>query len=163
MARGEVNPIDKRVPLAEIEKRIKDLEKNGRVLKRLYFVKFRYQGERVEEAANMVGVTKKLGYIWQDRWNREGFNGLVPRFAGGRPPLLDDEEKKSLVYMLERRDDWSTKEIRIMIKERFGVEYSMKHVRELLRQMGMKFGKPYHHDFRRPKDAEERLKKTGSE
>ncbi len=49
------------VPLSEIEKRIEGLEKNGRVLKRLYFVKFRYQGERVEEAIRMVGVTKKLG------------------------------------------------------------------------------------------------------
>ena len=33
MARGEINPINRVVPLTEIEKRIRDLEKNGRVLK----------------------------------------------------------------------------------------------------------------------------------
>ncbi|MDA8055112.1 MAG: helix-turn-helix domain-containing protein [Thermoplasmatales archaeon] len=163
MARGEVNPINRIVPLTEIEKRIQDLEKSARILKRLYFVKFRYQGERVEGAAKMVGVTKKLGYIWQDRWDREGFNGLIPRFGGGRHPLLDDEKKKSLVSILEKRDDWSTRGIRALIKEKFGIEYSMKHIREILRELGMKFGKPYPHDYRRPKDAEERLKKTDSE
>ncbi|MEM3846796.1 MAG: hypothetical protein QXU98_13960 [Candidatus Parvarchaeota archaeon] len=69
MARGEVNPINREIPLAEIEKRIRDLEKSGRILKRLYFVKFRYQCKGVEKAAKMVGVTKKLGYLWQDRLN----------------------------------------------------------------------------------------------
>jgi transposase-like protein len=37
-------------------------EKNSRVLKKLYFVKFRYLGDSVEEAAIKVGVTKKTGY-----------------------------------------------------------------------------------------------------
>ncbi|MEM3191716.1 MAG: winged helix-turn-helix domain-containing protein [Candidatus Parvarchaeota archaeon] len=60
--------------------------------------------------------------------------------------------------MLEMRDDWSTREVRVLIEEKFGVEYSMKHVREMLRRIGMKFEKPYPHDYRRPKDAEENLK-----
>jgi len=67
MARGEINPINRVVQLTEIEKRIRDLEKNGRILKRLYFEKLRYQGKGVEEVAKIVGITKKLGYIWQDR------------------------------------------------------------------------------------------------
>ena len=92
MARGEVNPINRVVPLGEIEKRISDLEMSGRMLKRLYFVKLLYQGKGVEEAAKIAGITKKLGYIRQDRWNTESFNGLIPRFASGRPPLLDDDE-----------------------------------------------------------------------
>ena len=162
MARGEVNPIRKEIPLLEVEKRIKDLEKNTKVLKRLYFIKFRYQGNRVERAASYVGITKKLGYIWQDRWNREGFDGLIPRYAGGRPSRLTGEQRESLMKMLERRDDWSTKEVRVLIKEEFGVEYSMKHVRELLRRLGMKFGKPYPHDYTRPKSAEGDLKKADS-
>ncbi|MEM3859590.1 MAG: hypothetical protein QW478_09335 [Candidatus Micrarchaeaceae archaeon] len=69
MARGDVNPANKEIPLAEIEKRIMDLDKRGRILKRLYLVKFRYQCKGVEESAKMVGVTKKLGYLWQDRLN----------------------------------------------------------------------------------------------
>ncbi|MEM3859589.1 MAG: winged helix-turn-helix domain-containing protein [Candidatus Micrarchaeaceae archaeon] len=45
--------------------------------------------------------------------------------------------------MLEMRDDWSTGEVRMLIKEKFGVEYSTKHMREMLRQMGIKFMKAY--------------------
>ncbi len=44
MAKGEVNLIRKDIPLSEIERRIKALEKSGRVLKRLFFIRFRYQG-----------------------------------------------------------------------------------------------------------------------
>ncbi|MEM3192792.1 MAG: hypothetical protein QW292_12080 [Candidatus Parvarchaeota archaeon] len=28
--------------------------------------------------------------------------------------------------MLEMKDDWSTREVRVLIEEKFGVEYSMK-------------------------------------
>ncbi|MEM4090675.1 MAG: winged helix-turn-helix domain-containing protein, partial [Thermoplasmatales archaeon] len=62
---------------------------------------------------------------------------------GSRSPLMNNEKMKSLVSMLERRDDWSTREVRVLIGEKFGVEYSMKHMREMLRQMGMKFKKAY--------------------
>ncbi len=163
MAKSEIKPIRKDIPLSEIERRIKALEKSGRVLKRLFFIRYRYQGDSVEEAAQKVSVTKKLGYIWQDRWNTHGFPGLIPRFGGGGPPLLDEEQRNDLIASLKARNDWTTKEIRDLIKERCGIEYTMKHVRELLHGMGMKLGKPYPHDFRRPGDAEERLKKTDRE
>ena len=48
----------------------------------------------------------------------------------------------------------------MLIKEKFGVEYSMKHVRELLRRFGMRFGKPYPHDYRRPKSDDDLKKLT---
>ena len=146
MPRGELNPIRKEMPLLEIEKRIKDLEKNTKVLKRLYFIKFRYQGRRVERAANDVGITKKLGYIWQERWNMEGFDGLIPRYAGGRPSRLTEEQRESLMRMLEKRNDWSTREVFLLIKGRYGTEYSMKHIRELLGRFGMKYSRPFPHD-----------------
>ncbi|MEM4090959.1 MAG: hypothetical protein QXQ46_09520 [Thermoplasmatales archaeon] len=121
MACENVNPINREILLAEIGKRIRDLDNRGRILKRLYFVKFRYKGKGVEESAKMVGVTKKFGYLWQDRWNCECFNGLVPKFRGSGPPLMNNEERKSLVSMLEMRGDWSTREVSVLIEEKFGV------------------------------------------
>ena len=72
MVGEEQVPIDRNVTLAEINVLIKH-ENNSRVLKRLYFVKFRYLGDSVEEAATKVGVTKKTGYYWQDYWNKGGY------------------------------------------------------------------------------------------
>jgi putative transposase len=58
MVGKEQIPIDQKVTLDEINSLIR-CENNSRVLKRLYFVKFRYLGDSVEEAATKVGVTKK--------------------------------------------------------------------------------------------------------
>ena len=58
MAGKEYIPIDRNVTLDDINILIKH-ENNSRVLKRLYFVKFRCLGDSVEEAATKVGVTKK--------------------------------------------------------------------------------------------------------
>ena len=51
-------PIDRNITLDEINVLIRH-ENNSRGLKRLYFVKFRFLGDSVEEAATKVGVTKK--------------------------------------------------------------------------------------------------------
>lgn len=153
-------PIARSLPVEDLDRRIRSLEKDVRVLKRLYFVRYRYDGESVEEAAGKVGVTKMVGYQWQERWNQDGVDGLVPRFAGGRPSKLNDEQKTVLKEYLRERDDWTTGEIRELILELFGVEYMLKQVRVILKGFKMKFGKPYQHDYRRPSDAEDQLKKN---
>lgn len=160
MVKTEMYPIARLVPVEELDKRIRSLEKDVRVLKRLYFVRFRYDGDSVEEAASKVGVTKMMGYEWQERWNKEGADGLVPRFAGGRPSKLSDEQKRVLTSYLNERDDWTTSEVREFICEEFDVEYTPKQVRVILKSFRMKLGKPFQHDYRRPEDAEEQLKKT---
>jgi len=66
MAGKEQILIDREVTLDEINDLITH-ENNSRVLKRLYFVKYRYLEDSVEEAAIKVGVTKKTGYCWQER------------------------------------------------------------------------------------------------
>ena len=83
--------IDQKVTLDEVNSLIKH-ENNSRVLKRLYFIKFRYLGDSVEEAAIKVGVTKKTGYYWQDYWNKGGYAALIPQFGGGRKSKLTDEQ-----------------------------------------------------------------------
>ena len=103
MVGKEQIPIDRNVTLAEINVLIKH-ENNSRVLKRLYFVKFRYLGDSVEEAAIKVGVTKKTGYYWQDDWNKGGYAALIPNFSGGRKSKLTDEQIEELRTLLENKD-----------------------------------------------------------
>jgi hypothetical protein len=58
------------------------------------------------------------------------------------------------------RDFWTTKEVRLLIREEFEVKLSQDQVRRILRErLKMHFGKPYPRDYRRPPDAEERLEK----
>ena len=80
----------------ELNRKIKTVEKDVKILKRLYFVKFRYDGDSVDKASEKVGVTKRIGYIWQGRWNKNGYEGIIPRYAGGRPSKLTQQQKKRI-------------------------------------------------------------------
>jgi putative transposase len=64
---SEQVPIQKHMTIDQLDSRIKTLEKDTKILKRLYFVKYRYNGESVEESAQRIGVTRIEGYIWQRR------------------------------------------------------------------------------------------------
>lgn len=160
MARPENIAIDRHITTEELIKRIKSLEKDVKVLQRLYFIKYRYEGVTVEAASELVEISKPVAYIWQDRWNKEGYEGLKPKFAGGKPSKLSNDQKNKLKEILNKRDDWTTEEIKKLISKEFKVNYSLKQIRIILRSFGMKLAKPFPHDYRRPDDAEEILKKT---
>jgi len=163
MARPEEIRIVRHITVQELDRRIKTLEKNVRVLKALYFVRYRYEGKSVEESGRLVGISKNNAYIWQERWNESGYDGLVPRFAGGKPSKMTKEQRTELKEMLSS-GSYTTEEVRGLIHDRFGVEYTSKQVRVILHKLGMNYAKPFQHDRRRPEDAEERLKKiSGSE
>jgi putative transposase len=105
-------------------------------------------------------VTKRIGYIWQGRWNEKGYEGIIPRYAGGRPSKLTKQQKNELRQLLEQKESWTTKEVKELILREFNVDYTLKQIYIILRDIEMNFGKPYPRDYRRPPNAEEMLKKT---
>jgi len=142
----------------ELERLIRE-EREKRLLERLIFIRNLYDGESVEKAAGKLGRGKQTGYNWLRRWNAGGREGLKPDFTkAGRHPKLSAEEKRNLEDMLRKRDDWTTREVRNLIAEKFSVHYSLRSAMRILRSLGMKYCKPYPRDYRRPEDAEERLK-----
>jgi putative transposase len=159
MPRPEQIPIQKHITRDELKRRIKILETNAKILKRLYFIKYRYEGASVEGACSLVSIAKPVGYIWQKRWNDDGYDGLIPRYAGGRPPKLNSQQREKLVQLLKQKDVWTTDEVKSLITDEFGVEYTLKQIRIIVRKFGMKYAKPFTHDYRRPDNAEEILKK----
>lgn len=139
------------------------LEKDTKVLQRLYFIKHRYHGKSVEEASRLVGVAKPIGYEWQERWNESGYDGLIPRYGGGRPSKLSDQQKERLQLLLRERDVWTTDEVRLLISTEFEVEYTLKQIRIIAKNLGMKYGKPFALDYRKPPNTEQILKKHTSD
>ncbi|NYB52319.1 MAG: transposase [Methanobacteriaceae archaeon] len=149
MSKWDRIEIKRHMSAEELNERIKTLERDVKVLNRLYFIRNRYMGDSVELAASKSGVTKRVGYIWQERWNEEGYEGLKPKYGGGRPGQLSEKNKAELKEKLSKRDDWKTKEVKKLIKEEFGPDFSEKHVRTILRDLGMKFSRPLSKDYRR--------------
>ena len=108
-----------------------------------------------------MGVVKTIACVWLIRWNESGYEGLVPRFAGGKPSKLTEDQIKELKALLEAKDLWYLNDIVELIKTKFGVEYSERQIRRILKSFKMKHVKPYQIDYRKPKDAWGKLKKLG--
>jgi putative transposase len=144
----------------ELKEKIKDYSIHAKILKRLLFINLRYLGKSVLESSKIVGISAGTGYNWQERWNLEGYAGLVPKYGGGKPSKMTDQQKKALWELLHARDHWTTTEVKQLIQLEFDITYSMDQTRRILRNFNLLFGKLYSQDYRRPPDAEEVLKKT---
>jgi len=158
MVKTEMYPIERKMADDDLNRLIKSLERSTKVLKRLLFVRYRYDGDSVEEAAGRIGITKMMGYIWQKRWNQDGYRGLIPRYARKGPSKMSGEQYADLKNIL-KGGQYTTAQVMDIIRYRFGVEYTMKQVWIILNKMGMRHAKPYHHDRRRPDHADSVLKK----
>ena len=73
---------------------------------------------------------------------------------------MNEIQKLELKNILEHKEYWTLQEIRILIKEKYSIEYSTQQVRNILRKYKMICSKPYPIDYREPKEAEEILRKN---
>ena len=160
MGRRRSLTVERKVSESDINRRIKEEKNRARIIPRLIFIKLLYGGKSVIEASKDVGVVKRVGYQWLERWNESGFDGLIPRFAGGKPSKLPVDQKIELVKLLEAKDLWYLGDVVDLIRTEFGVEYSGRQVRRILKGFKMKHAKPYQVDYRKPGDAGEKLKKN---
>jgi putative transposase len=162
MGRKQEKVVMKHITLDGLNKIIKKKEKSVRVLERLYFIRHLYSGDTIKEACEKIHITEPTGYNWLDLWNTQGYAGLVPKFSGGPKPKLCDPEREELKQILSEKEGWTLKSVRILIKEKFNVEYSEMQVWRILTSWNMHHAKPYVRDKRRPEDAESILKKLDS-
>ena len=100
--------IIKHIPVKELDKRIKTLEKDVKVLNRLHFIKACYSGMTIKEAAELSAVSESNAYIWFNRWNKEGPEGIIPKYASGRQSYLTENEKEKLKELLEQEEVLTT-------------------------------------------------------
>jgi|APFre7841882793_1041355.scaffolds.fasta_scaffold54646_1 transposase len=160
MGRKQEKEIIRHETLEDLNKKIKREEKSVRVLERLYFIRFLYKGDSIKEACEKVNITEPTGYSWLDSWNKQGYVGLLPNFSGGPKPKLGNSEREELKKLLAEKNGWTLREVRLLVLEKFNVEYSEMQVWRILTSWNMHHAKPYVLDNRRPEDAENVLKKT---
>lgn len=161
MTRRRVWEVKKHISDLDLLNAIKRERIRARIFPRLMFIRLLYRGMSVPEASSEMHIQKRLGYIWLKRWNDSGIEGLVPMSSPGGPKKMPNEQLKQLKDDLSS-GSWTTDEVRRHIEEKFHIVYSPRQVSRILKKFGMHHGKPYPHDYRRPRDAEEKLKKTDS-
>lgn len=135
-------------------------EKDYELRFKLSFLNLVVQLQEVNKACEIVAISVPTGYRWINSWNKKGREGLKSEQGkgGGKPPKLSEEGLKELERILrEEKEWWTTREVRLLIKERFGIEYSEDQVVRILNKLKMHHGKPYSHDYRRAENAKELL------
>lgn len=114
----------------------------------------------VEAACKIMKIPASTAYRWIDYWNDEGKEGIRNDRGkgGGKPPKLSENEIMELERILkEDKEWWTTKEVRLLIKDKFGILFSEDQVVRILKKFKMNHAKPFPHDYRKPDNAEEIL------
>ena len=89
---------------------------------------------------------KELGLL-----NRQGQGG------GGKRKLNPVDAKELQAMLTEEQPFWTLKQIACVLAERFNIHYSSRHLRRVLKQLGMYHYKPQPVDYRRSQEAPQRL------
>lgn len=144
----------------EIQTRIKNLEQDIKVLNKLYFINDIYHDVSISESCKKLGISRVTGHNWLNQWNKGGFDSLRRKNGSGGQSKLSPEQKKELSKTIIENEIYSSKKVLELIKEKFNVEYSVRQVERILRDLKFGYGKPYTIYSKMPEDAEELLKKN---
>lgn len=114
-----------------------------KAVKRLMVALAYEDGESVEALSDRYDVPRSTVYYWLDRFEERPLEAAVrDEDRPGRPPRLDADDREALRADLDREpaelgreaDEWTPELVREHLAEEFGVEYSLGHVRRLLRE-----------------------------
>lgn len=132
MAKKRVFRLVRHLPDGELDGLLRDCN-DPRLYQRILFISNMYDGDSVPVVASKVKMARYSTYVWAYRWNEVGVDGLLDRPRNGMLSRLMKEQKNELKELLDMRDDWSTREVRSMIEENYGVEMIENGVYWMLR------------------------------
>jgi putative transposase len=128
------------ISLEELEELIFKKEKNAKTVNRLHFIRQIYLGKTVKEARLILGVAQQTAYSWLNKWNDYGVSGLNHKKGAGRPPFLSISELKEVDEYIKSNDSLGTNDVHYFIEENFGVDYSPKQVRVIIKKNSILIG-----------------------
>ena len=152
--------VNKEIPLSKIKERKSEIRSEWQLYEQLTFIEDIYAGETVKYAIEKRGKTIPTGHAWLKAWNEEGFDGLLRKEGSGRKTKLTEDQFKKLKENIINKELTSVREVKHEIIEEFGVVYSDRQIRRIMKNLGFGYGKPYIIPAEAPEDASEQLKKT---
>lgn len=129
--------INKDIPISEIRRVKRDLEKFVLLYEKVTFIEDLYCDETVKDSIKKHGKTPQTGYKWLKDWNEEGFDGLFRKGNSGRISKLSDYQFDILKENIVLKGLSNVSEIGEEIQKEFGVTYSERHLRRLIFDLGL--------------------------
>jgi transposase len=140
-----------RLQYQQIKQRMKLAQQLGKLapMKRLLAIEALAAGESIATIATVLKVSTQAVRQWLAAFLSQGIKGLSANKSPGRPAKLSKEQKKQLAHMIEQGPNkngfsggcWRSPMIQLLIKENFGVCYTMQYISQLLRSMGFSYQK----------------------
>ena len=100
---------------------------------------------------------------WVKQYNENGIAGLFLNYSNcGRKSYLTDQQLNELKEIITGNEEkYNLKDVRNLIKEKYGITYSEKQIWVITRQkLNLNYGKPFIKYNTRPENPEEDLKKN---
>ena len=135
MVRPKNKKLNKHLNKKQLNKKIRELEEDTKVLNKLYFIRHLYNGKSMKEATDLEKISILTAYDWLNRWNENRIEGLRTRPRSGRPGRLSLEDKEILDAKFLETEFLTTEKAHQIIKETFGLDFTLKHVRTILHQL----------------------------
>lgn len=165
LARGEEFLPD--TSLSEL-KRLMQAETKTKPRLRLLIAVHRKKGESLDAIAEACGVPRRTVHGTIKRFQDRGAAAAHAVKQEGRPPHLSLKQRKQLVRELEhgplhnRQGLWTTKEVRELIRKKFGIAYVPQHTWRILKACGFSLlrPRPRHHKAASRQQSERFKKKA---
>jgi transposase len=113
-------------------------------------IEFHRRGVPVEDIAKSFGVTRQAVYYWLRLERENGKNSLKSVKSPGPECYLTEKQFSKLLSLIRKpaselgysTDLWSGPRIRHLIKQKFKVEYHVKHMPRLMKNLGLELKFP---------------------
>ena len=121
-----------------------------RVSKRIHAVLLSSEERTSGEISRILNTSRSKVSKWLKIYEEQGFEGLKEGHRSGRPPYLTELDKIFLCDIIDSgpvafgydNGIWTSKRIRDVILNEFGVRYHEGHVRKLLYEFGFSVQSP---------------------
>ena len=143
----------------ELKKAISKYVGPHRTYQRLIAMQLIIDGNTHKQVAETLGVTYATINRWAKKCEKEGIEGLIPNFGGGRPSYLTDEQKEELNAFIQEQDYLDYKDLHELILRKYEVNYSMKQIGVLRKELGYNYPRRYPIFKQSPPNADEEIKK----
>jgi transposase len=118
-----------------------------RLVKRIHALLYILDGKTVDEVTAILDLSEQSVYTYVEAFILQGLDSLVYRRPPGRPPKLTQSQRKELSRLIDEGPEaagydcgcWTTGLIQDLILTRFGVEYNLHYLAELLKNMNYSY------------------------
>jgi transposase len=116
----------------------------------------RKEGKSLDDIVDMTNMKRRTVHAILKRFIERGVDAKESIKQEGRPNRLTEKQQKDLIKRLEqgpphnRSGLWSTKEVRALITEKYGIEFTVGHVWEMLKVAGFSLQRPRLKHYKSP-------------